>query len=140
MKVVAYTIKEFEKESLAKANAKVHDLTLISNSLDHSTLKYAEGKEVIIISASDRLDSKLLDALSQIGVKKIITRSISLDHIDLLHAGKLSLHVANTPSSDDSPKSIAKQTIMNLNNWINNNCLGVACQCSFDCAKKNENS
>lgn len=138
MRVVVYNIQEFEKQTLAKANAKVHDLTLISNPLNLATIRYAVGKEVVIVSAQDNLDHTLLDALYKIGVKKIITRSHTVDHIDLLHAGKLGLHVANTPSKNNSAKSIAIQTINNLNNWVNNKCLGVACHCSFDCTKTNE--
>jgi len=137
MRVVAYNIQEFEKETLAKANAKIHDLTLISNPLNLATIRYAEGKEVVLVSPQDNLDHTLLDALHQIGVKKIITRSHSVAHIDLKYAGKLGLHVANTPSKDDSAQSIAIQTIENLNNWVNNKCLGLACHCSFDCTKKN---
>lgn len=138
MRVVAYNIQEFEKETLAKANAKVHDLTLISNPLNLETIRYAEGKEVVIVSADDNLDRHLLDALQQIGVKKIITRSVTLDHIDLLYAGQLGLHIANTPLNDETPQSIAHQTIANLNSWINNQCLGQACHCSFKCDQKKE--
>lgn len=136
MRVVAYNIQEFEKETLAKANAKVYDLIFISNPLNLDTIRYAMGKEVVIVSANDQLDRPLLDALHQVGVKKIITRSVTLDHIDLLGAGALGLHVANTPHKDQSPKSIAKQTIENLNSWINNKCLGEACHCAFECAQK----
>lgn len=138
MRVVAYNIKEFEKELLAKANAKVHDLTLISNGLNFSTIHYAEGKEAIIVSDRDVLDKSLLEALSKIGVKKVVTRSITLDHIDVLYAAALRLHIANTPSGDDSPESIAIQTIMNLDNWGNNRCLGDACHCSFNCRGRND--
>lgn len=140
MKVVAYNIQEFEKEILAKANAKVHDLTLISNPLDSSTIKYALGKEVIIVSDRDELNKEILDLLVKIGVKKIISRSIELNHIDVVYAGQLQLHLANTPLSDDSPESIAQQTIFNLNSWSNGNCLGAACHCSFDCSKKQNNN
>lgn len=138
MKVVAYNIEENEKELLAKANAKMHDLTLISNALNLNTVQYAEGKEVIIVSDRDRLDKNILDKLHLIGVKKIITRSVSLHHIDTDYAGVLQLHIANTPSADTSQASIAEQTIQNLNNWNDDNCLGAACQCGFDCAKRIE--
>jgi len=115
MKVVAYNIQEFEKETLAKANAKIHDLTLISNALDVRTVRFAEGKEVIIVSERDKLDKELLDLLYKIGVKKIISRSIKLDHIDTEYARQLQLHLANTPLADNSLESIAQQTISNLN-------------------------
>lgn len=138
MKVVAFNIKECEKELLAKANAKVHDLTLISNGLNFSTAHYAEGKEVVIVSDQDILDKPLLEVLSKIGVKKIITRSVTVDHIDVSFAGALNLHVANTPSEDQTLESIAKQTIINLNNWESNICLAEACHCSFDCKGKRD--
>jgi len=136
MKVVAYNIQEFEKKALAKANAKVHDFTLISNSLDINTIHYAEGKEVIVVSDRDILDKDILEALAKIGVKNIISRSVKLDHIDVVHAGRLKLHLANTPNTDGTYESIAQQTVLNLNNWSSGNCLEDACHCSFDCPKK----
>ncbi len=136
MKVVAYNILESEKETLAKANAKVHDLTLISNPLQHSTIHYAKGKEVIIVSDRDHLNKEILDLLNKVGVKKIISRSIRLDHIDVDYARELKLHLANTPLADNSFESIAKQTISNLNNWTSGICLGDACQCGFGCDNK----
>ncbi|WP_140936807.1 Rossmann-fold NAD(P)-binding domain-containing protein [Sphingobacterium lumbrici] len=136
MKVVAYNIKEYEKELLAKANAKVHDLTLISNRLSFNTLHYAIGKDAIIISDQDTLDSQLLNELNRIGIKHIVTRSISTAHIDIVHAGFLELHVANTPFEDQSLKGIAEQVVLNLNQWSNSGCTGSACQCTMKCAKK----
>ena len=130
MRVVAYNIVEFEKELL--------DLTLISNALNLSTIHYAAGKEVIIISERDILDKHILDALRKIGVRKIITRSATLAHIDLPYALKLKLHVANTASTDKSPENIAAQTITSLNAWGDNKCLGSACYCSFNCDRKNK--
>jgi lactate dehydrogenase-like 2-hydroxyacid dehydrogenase len=136
MKVVAYNIKEYEKELLAKANAKVHDLTLISNKLSSSTLHYAMGKDAIIISDQDILDLQLLNELNRIGIKHIVTRSISTTHIDIVHAGFLELHVANTPFEDQSLKGIAEQVVLNLNQWSNNGCAGSACRCTMKCTKK----
>lgn len=136
MRVVAYNIREFEKEQLALANAKVHDLTLISNGLKEETLHYAVGKEVVMVSERDLLDKGLLDKLYDIGVKKIITRSISLDHIDILYAGELGIHIANTPFEDQSSLGRAYQAIRNLNHWGSEKCLGLACQCTVSCLNK----
>lgn len=136
MRAVAYNIQETEKEALALANAKVHDLTLISNALNVSTVHFAHGKEVIIVSDRDVIDASILEKLCELGVKKIITRSKTLDHIDMEIAGKMNLHIANTPEGDNSTENIAKQTINNLNNWAMNICLGLSCHCSFDCEQK----
>lgn len=135
MRVVVYNIQDFEKETLAKANAKVHDLTLISNPLNLETLRYAVGKEVVIISHKDILDREILDALHNINVNKIITRSSTMHHIDMDYAKKLKFHVANTPDSDTSLESVAQQTIKNLTLWTQNECLGSSCQCGFSCNK-----
>jgi len=75
MKAVAYSIKPFEKEYLAKANQKKHDITLISNALDIYTAIYAEGKQVVIVSMEDDVSAKVLENLSLLGIKYIISRS-----------------------------------------------------------------
>jgi D-lactate dehydrogenase len=121
MKVVAYNIKEYEKEQLALANAKVHDLTLISNELNLRTFHYSIGKEVVIISERDHIGIALLDALYD---------------VDLAYANEIGVHIANIPSEHQSSKSIAARTIMILNNWGNGECLGEACQCVTDCPQK----
>lgn len=133
MKAVAYNIKDFEKELLARANGKVHDLTLISNALTFNTLHYALGKEVVIVSYDDRLDAPILDEMKAVGIQKIVTRSVATDHIDLFRAADLNIQVANTPYEDRSPKGIAEQTIRNLNLWDKGRCVGAACCCIKDC-------
>lgn len=123
-----------EKEFLVLANSKVHDFTFISNPLSLETIHYVKGKEVVIVSDRDKLDEAIIRVLNELGVRSIITRSISTDHIDLDYACKLKMHVANTPFEDRTEKGIAKQTIRNLNNWMDGGCAGVACQCKMDCA------
>ncbi len=134
MKVVAYNIKDFEKELLAIANGKIHDLTLISNPLNFKTIHYAEGKEAVIVSEDDRLDEDVLIALKQHGISKIITRSLTTDHIDLEKAESLGMMIANAPYPDRTPRGIAKQTIHNLNLWSSGHCVGDACCCLTTCS------
>ena len=133
MKVVAYNIKDYEKEHLALANGKVHDLTLISNALSLKTMQYAHGKEVVVVAADDRLDAILIQELFNIGIRKIITRSQTTDHIDLRKAHELEIQIANTPHEDQSPKGIAQQTINNLTLWGGGKCVGKACCCVNNC-------
>ncbi|KGE15681.1 lactate dehydrogenase [Sphingobacterium deserti] len=133
MKAVAYNIKDFEKELLALANGKVHDLTLISNPLNGNTLHYASGKEVVIVSHDDTLSADILEQLKAAGIQKIVTRSLTTDHIDLYRAADLNIQVANTPYADRTPKGVAEQTIRNLNLWDSGRCVGTACCCVKDC-------
>jgi hypothetical protein len=74
MKAIAYSIKSYEKESLILANGKKHALTMVSNALDEETIAYAEGKDVVMLTSTDVLDSDLLDQLSSFGVRYLIVR------------------------------------------------------------------
>src|SRR5690606_572276 len=139
MKAVAYNIIDDEQELLALANGKAHDLTLISNALNFSTIHYAHGKEVVIVSEDDLLNGELLQELQRVGVQKIVTRSLKTDHIDLYRAYDLGIQIANAPYSDRTPKGIAEQTIRNLNLWGSGKCVGQACCCVKECNTVNAN-
>lgn len=107
MKAVAYSVRPFEKEFLAKANQKRHDITLISNSLSAETVIYAEGKDAIIVS-SDEVSASMIECIAALGIKYIATRSAGIDHIDLVAASKYNIQVANVPNY--SPQAIAELT------------------------------
>jgi D-lactate dehydrogenase len=110
MKVVAYSIKEFEKEFLARANKKQHDITLISNSLSLETVMYAEGKEAVLVFTNDDVSEAVINKLADLGIKYIATRSLETDHIDRKAASLRQMKVANVPSF--SPESIAEYSVM----------------------------
>jgi D-lactate dehydrogenase len=109
MKVVAYSIKEFEKEFLARANKKQHDITLISNPLSLETAMYAEGKEAVVVFTNDDVSEAVINKLADLGIKYIATRSLETDHIDRKAAGLRKIKLANVPSF--SPQSIAEYAV-----------------------------
>lgn len=109
MKAVAYSIKPFEKEYLAKANQKKHDITLISNSLSLETTIYAEGKDAVIVFTNDDVSAPVIDRLAELGIKYITTRSSGTDHIDKHEAAKYNIKLSNVPSY--SPQAIAEHTV-----------------------------
>jgi D-lactate dehydrogenase len=109
MKAVAYSIKPFEKEFLAKANQKKHDITLISNALGPNTVVYAEGKEAVIVFTNDDVSAFVIEKLAALGVKYIVTRSVGTDHIDKKAAAKYHIKLANVPSY--SPQAIAEHAV-----------------------------
>lgn len=139
MKAIVYSIKPHEKELLSLTNKKRHDLTMISNELNHSTLIYASGKEAVIVSSYDILGFDLLRELKAIGVKKIITRSISTTHIDLNAAKEFEFNIANVPSANKGHKEVAEIVIKNLNLWEDNKCVGDACCCKKTCSDNRGN-
>ena len=106
MRVVAYSIKTFEKELLAKANQKKHDITLISNALSLETALYAEGKDAVLVFTNDDVSAPVVDLLAKLGIRYIATRSVGTDHIDMVQAEKRGIQVANIPAY--SPESIAE--------------------------------
>jgi lactate dehydrogenase-like 2-hydroxyacid dehydrogenase len=140
MRVVAYSIKSFEKEPLAIANHKKHDITLISNSLSPETVSYAEGKEAVIVFNEDEVSAEVIRKLADLGVKYIATRSTATTHIDKDAAAKYKIRIANVPAGpliavtqEELPLALAKETILNLDKWQQNKCLGTACVCSRAC-------
>jgi len=109
MKVVAYSIKPFEKEYLAIANQKKHDITLISNALSLDTASYAAGKEAVIVVTNDDVSAKVIDKLALLGVKYIITRSAGTDQIDKAAATRNGIKWSNVPFY--SPQAIAEHAV-----------------------------
>ena len=109
MKAVAYSIRNFEKELIAKANQKKHDITLISNPLNEKTAIYAEGKDAVIVFTNDDLSKPVIDILADFGIRYIATRSVGIDHIDREAAGQRNIKIANVPSY--SPEAIAEYAV-----------------------------
>ena len=109
MKAVAYSIKPFEKEYLAKANSKKHDITLISNALGPDTAIYAQGKDAVIVFTNDDVSAGVIEQLAGFGVKFIVTRSAGTDHIDQAAAAAKGIKIANVPSY--SPQAIAEHAV-----------------------------
>ena len=135
MKVVAYSVKPYEKESLAKANQKKHDITLIFNSLSLDTIMFAAGKQAVIISVTDEVDREVMDTLAAMGIKYITTRSAENAHIDREAAAWHHIKLANVPEYS-KVLDIATQTIKNLDLWEADKCVGNACICANNCRLK----
>ncbi len=120
MKAVAYNIEPFEKEFLAKANQKKHDITLIANPLSHDTLNYAAGKDVVIVFTNDDISASVIEKLAGLGVKHIVTCCPKAKTIDQTAALTYGIKISIIPSdllhkkTNDAFREIADQTIKNL--------------------------
>ncbi len=136
MKAVVYSIQAFEKEFIAKANHKKHDITLISNTLNLQTVQFAEGKDVVVVTVNDDLSADVISALKKLNVRYIANRSNNTDHIDKIQASILGIKIANV--FDLEPQEIAMQTIRNLDNWQANKCNGKTCACGNPCISKSK--
>jgi lactate dehydrogenase-like 2-hydroxyacid dehydrogenase len=140
MKVVAYSIAPFEKEYLAKANQKKHDITLISNSLNLETAIYAEGKNAVLVFTNDDVSAPVIEKLAGMGIKYVVTRSLSTTHMDKEAAGRFAIKLSNVPTytlmpiqTEEAMQNNADQIIKNLDLWQLNKCVGKACVCAKGC-------
>jgi lactate dehydrogenase-like 2-hydroxyacid dehydrogenase len=131
MKVVAYSVKPYERESLAKANQKKHDITLIFNSLSLETAAFAAGKLAVMVFSTDDVSAEVIDKLAGLGVKYITIRSANSDHINKEAARLHGIKLANAPDEKD----IAAQSVRNLDLWEKDKCVGKACICVKACLR-----
>ncbi|GAB3929906.1 Rossmann-fold NAD(P)-binding domain-containing protein [Mucilaginibacter myungsuensis] len=131
MKVVAYSIKPSEKEYLAKANQKKHDITIIANPLSVETVAYASGKDAVIVSNADDVSAQVIEQLALLNVRFIVTQSIDTDHLDRPAAGRYGIKLANVLSTE--PQAMADQTIRNLDMYQQKKCVGDTCACANAC-------
>lgn len=134
MKVVVYSIKESEKQSLIEANHKRHDITLISNPLTKETALFAQGKDAVVVSGEDDVSARIINLLATFGVRFISTRSDYSLHINKEAAEKEGIKLANVPNwVPTAPAKTAEQTIINLDLWQQKKCVGDACACARNC-------
>src|SRR5476651_2539367 len=107
MKVVAYSIRPSEKEFLAKANQKKHDITVIANPLSIDTVAYADGKDAVIIFNNDDLSASVIEKLAALNIHFIVTGTAETDHIDKEVAAKYGIKLSNV--SPGTSQDIANQ-------------------------------
>jgi D-lactate dehydrogenase len=119
MKVLIYSIHDFEKPFLENTARGKHELTFTEHALNEATVSLAKGFDTIVLFTSDNASAEILEKLYAYGVKFIALRSAGYDHVDLEKAKQLGMKVANVPAY--SPYSIAEHAatlLMSLNRKI----------------------
>jgi len=110
MHIIAYSVSSFEIEYLESANRMKHEMSLKAMPLSLESVGLAKGAEAVIIFTADDASEPVINALADLGIKYIVTRSSGTDHIDLKAAEKRGIKVANVPSY--SPQAVAEQAVM----------------------------
>ena len=116
MKVAIYSTHQFEKQYLIDANQSVHEFIMLAESLNQKTSSLTIGCEAVSLFVNDDASATVLDSLHECGVKFMALRSAGFNHVDLKHAMKLGIRVANVPGY--SPYAVAEHTavmILGLN-------------------------
>ncbi|MEN0054216.1 MAG: hypothetical protein AAGC65_11130 [Mucilaginibacter sp.] len=97
MKVTVFGLVASDKEQLAKANQKKHEITLISNELSPETVTFAHGKDAVI-TYGNGVSSAILNHLNRIGVKIIFIPPLAFNDLTKQSAANLGIKLATTLS------------------------------------------
>lgn len=108
--IKCYGVRDYEIQSFNELGQKYnYRLDLEEKLLTKDNIQTAFGYEIIMIRGNCILDRESLKALSERGLKYILTRTIGYDHIDLNASKEFDIKVANTPNY--SPNSVAELAV-----------------------------
>lgn len=109
MKILFYSVKNFEHYYLHSFNNNTHDIHLTEKALSADTVEEAKGFEVISIFTGDDASASIIEKLHKLGVKFIAIRAAGYDNVDIDKASELGIDVANVP--EYSPHAIAEHAL-----------------------------
>ncbi len=110
MRIAAFSIKPYDRESLGAAAAGLPlEWSWHESRLDRSTARLAEGAAAVCCFVNDELDAGVLEILAQLGVRLITLRCAGFNQVDLVAAARLGLAVTRVP--EYSPHAVAEHTI-----------------------------
>lgn len=109
MKVLIYSIKDYERKYLEDANKFYFQVDYTDKPLSTATAHLANGYDAVSIFTHDTADAPVLEMLQQGGTRYIAIRAAGYDNTDIKKAGSLGIRVANVPAY--SPYSIAEHAM-----------------------------
>ena len=109
MRVLVYSIKDFERSYLIRANKMHHELTYTNEALNAGTTGLAQTHEAVVVFTGDDVSAEVVQNLHQAGVKYIAVRAVGYDNVDIKKANALGIKVANVP--EYSPYAIAEHAV-----------------------------
>ncbi len=109
MKIVAYEVREDEKEAMQREAAREQvELIQVAEPLSEKTVELAEGAYGVTILGTV-VNAEMMKLLADKKVRVVATRTIGYDHIDLKAAKDNGIHVCN---GYYDPDGVAEYTIM----------------------------
>lgn len=110
MRVAAFSIKPYDRESLAAASSGLPiEWSWFTPHLSPETARLADGAVAVNCFVNDRLDATTLEALAALGVRLVTLRCAGFNQVDLAAAARLALPVVRVP--EYSPHAVAEHTI-----------------------------
>lgn len=113
MKIVIYSVLDDEIESFKIMEEKYNiKLELHKYHLNINNAEETKGYDAVLFNARDEITDKVIDKLAEYGIKYMSTRAVGFDNVDINHAKKAGIRIANVPSY--SPNSVSEFTILSL--------------------------
>ncbi|HBK46178.1 MAG TPA: hydroxyacid dehydrogenase [Xanthomonadaceae bacterium] len=110
MKVAVYSARRYDKLMLERANAAHgHELLFVQDALSVDTVPLAAGCGAVCVFVNDGVDAAVLQALQELGIGLVATRSTGFNHVDAVAARRLG--IAAVRVTDYSPYSVAEFTV-----------------------------
>ncbi len=110
MRVLFYSCRSFELPYVASCKYGPFECYHTAKKLTLKTASLAKGYDIVSIFSKDDANSKVLEKLSNLGVRMISLRSTGYNNVDLKSARDLGLKVSHVPNY--SPESIAEYAIL----------------------------
>jgi D-lactate dehydrogenase len=110
MRVAAFSIMPYDRESLAAASAGLPlEWGWLEPRLNRETARLAEGARAVNCFVNDTLDADTLELLARLGVGLITLRCAGFNQVDLAAAARLGLAVTRVP--EYSPHAVAEHAV-----------------------------
>jgi len=105
-----FSAKGYDEASFAGARERhEHRLEFVENTLTARTAALAAGADAVCIFVNDTADATVLEALADLGVRRVALRCAGFNNVDLDAAARLGIDVVRVPAY--SPNAVAEHTI-----------------------------
>jgi D-lactate dehydrogenase len=110
MKIAVFSTQPYERPYFDKQNVgHKHHLTYFETPLNENNCALAEGFEAVCAFVSDKIDKKVVEKLSKMGVKLIDLRSAGFNNVDIEAAKAANIKVLRVPAY--SPQAVAEHAV-----------------------------
>jgi D-lactate dehydrogenase len=106
MRVLFYSARPYDHESMLTVNQERHDLHFTAARLDGQTVKLAQDYEAVCGFVNDLFNANILKTLEQGGTRLVLLRSTGFNHIDLKAAADCGITVMRV--GNYSPYAVAE--------------------------------
>lgn len=93
MRVLFYSARPYDKESMQALNSGKHDFVFTEARMDAQTVKLAAGFDAVCGFVNDIFSASILQALQSAGIKLILLRATGFNNVDLKTADALGMAV-----------------------------------------------